>query len=47
MKNGQPNEVCLAYFKKSDVDPRELILLFEDLTNALNTSFDSHKVSNV
>ena len=36
--NGYP-DLCVIYFKQSDVDPRELLILFSDLTQALHLNY--------
>lgn len=41
---GQPERV-FQFFKMSDVDPRELIVLFDDLTRDLRPTFNEHMTS--
>ena len=41
LNTGHPEQV-LQFFKMSDVDPRELIVLFEDLSKDLRPALNSH-----
>jgi len=41
LNTGRPEQV-LQFFKMSDVDPRELIVLFEDLTKDLRPQLNDH-----
>lgn len=41
LNTGKPEQV-LQFFKMSDVDPRELIILFEDLTKDLRPALNDH-----
>ena len=41
LNTGQPDNI-LNFFKMSDVDPRELIMLFKDLYEELRSSLSEH-----
>ena len=41
LNSGRPQD-CEQFFKKSDVDPRGLIILFADLNRALQPSLARH-----
>ena len=41
LNTGHPEHV-LQFFKKSDVDPRELIMLFDDLSKDLRPALNDH-----
>ena len=41
LNTGRPEQV-LQFFKMSDIDPRELIILFDDLTRDLRPALNDH-----
>ena len=41
LNNGQPEQV-LNFLKMSDIDPRELIILFDDIQKDLRPALNDH-----